>query len=257
MLKMDIDVALSMLSLLETKSESVHCKKGRDLCMKKFWCAMLVLAMLLTCSGGLAEDFQLHSGVTFGMTVAEVVEKHTARGNTFTMVDGRLTSDKWIAVLNESGTIYYDFDQAGTVVRQQFYLKNIDMPTFAKHYTNVYGAPMCTTATDTVLTLPDGSFTGPIPSSYEFGYTYFGSMMSMMTHTKKNFQYYQWLVAVDGGYVAIEMYGYDYYCGYPGQAATTAMGNGVLIDYRFFTEEQIQDAIVDAEEEAEQFYGDI
>ena len=225
--------------------------------MKRICCVALVFVLLLTYSSAMAEVFQLHSGVTFGMTADEVIEKHRVRGNSFTMVGGRLKSDKRITILDNSGTIYYDFDAEGKVVRQQFYFTRLDMLAFAKHFSNVYGAPMCTTATDTVLTLPGGAFTGPIPTSYEKGYDIFGSMISMMSHTRKNFQYYQWLVPAEGGYVAIELYGYDYYCGYPGQPATESMGNVVLIDYRFFTEAEIQDAIVDAEEEAEQFYSDI
>lgn len=225
--------------------------------MKRICSAFIVLVLLLVCSSASAEVFQLHSGVTFGMTADEVIEKHQARGNTFTMVNGRLKSNKQITILSDSGTIYYDFDAEGKVVRQQFYFKYLDLPTYAKHFANVYGAPMCTTATDTVLTLPGGAFTGPIPTSAERGYDIFGSMISMMSHTRRNFQYYQWLVPVDGGYVAIEMYGYDYYCGYLRQPATESMGNVILVDYRFFTEAEIQDAIVDAEEEAEQFYSDI
>lgn len=212
-----------------------------------FWVIALVM---LTCTVAMADEFKLHSGVTFGMTAEEIIAKQSERGNTFAMNDGRLKSTSSISILDLDATIYYDFDADGKMVRQQFYFRDVNFAPLAREFEKVYGTPDCTSSLGTELVLPAKSFSGPIPTGQEFSDAIFNS--SMVTGSRGDIVTYQWLVETDEGYTVIEEYGYDYYAKV-GNNAKRRIGTVCLVDYRFFTKEEIENA----QQENSEKYNDI
>ena len=87
--------------------------------MKQILRVLLIALVLLMGTAAFAETYQLHSGITFGMTAEEAIAKQTERGNTFEMVDGRLTNTSSVMILSLPASIYYDFDADGGIIRQQ------------------------------------------------------------------------------------------------------------------------------------------
>ena len=218
--------------------------------MKKIISLVLMVVVLFSVSALSEEEFTLHSGVTFGMTSDEIIAKQNERGNSFSMQDGRLTNSNSLSILDVDADIFYDFDENGKMTRQQFYFKNINFAPLAKDFAKVYGEPDCSSILGTHLVLPDASFYGPLPTGQEFADKMFNSYL--VTGSRGDLLYYQWLVEAEGGYVVIEEYGYEYYAKV-GKNPSYKIGSICLVDYRYFTKE----AIDDVQTENAMKYGDI
>lgn len=210
--------------------------------MKQILRVLLIALVLLMGTAAFAETYQLHSGITFGMTAEEAIAKQTERGNTFEMVDGRLTNTSSISILSLPATIYYDFDADGGITRQQYRFDKAEVGDLVQEFTKVYGAPDCSSALNTTLALPESSFTGPFPTATEYGHKYVGTSPLFLFSRGGISSYAQWLIEVDSGWVAVEIYGCGYTAKVSGQYTSYSVGSCCLVDYRFFTEAQINDA---------------
>lgn len=211
--------------------------------MKKCLCLFVVIISLIS-SVAVADEFLLHSGVTFGMSAEDIIAKQGERGNSFSMKNNRLTNDNTIRILDLGAKIYYDFDENGRMTRQQFRFRDVNFAPLAREFEKVYGAPDYSSTLGTKLVLPTASFTGPLPTGEEFMDTYYSNISSSSVSVRGNrgeMVTYQWMVETDGGYVVIDLYGHSYYVKI-GSNSNTLMGTICLVDYRFFTTEEIDNA---------------
>ncbi|MBQ7848638.1 MAG: hypothetical protein IJ343_02810 [Clostridia bacterium] len=74
-------------------------------------------------------------------------------------------------ILSLPASIYYDFDSDGGIIRQQYRFDKAEIGDLVQEFTQVYGAPDCSSALNTTLALPEASFTGPFPSATEYGHS--------------------------------------------------------------------------------------
>ena len=209
--------------------------------MKKNVAILILLSVLCMCFTVSAEEYQLHSGITFGMTAEEAIEKQTIRGNKFEMVDGRLASSDKVTILSKPAQIFYDFNADGGIVRQQYRFDQVDINDLVMEFSKVYGEPNCSSAIGNQLALPKASFAGPLPTAQEYGVQHVGINNSLVTYSCGSIEYVQWLVEVEGGSVVIEIYGRSY-AAKVGNNARRTYGYCYLVDYRFFTEEEMEEA---------------
>lgn len=209
--------------------------------MQKMFVVLMLLSMMCTFCTVSAEEYQLHSGITFGMTKEEAIEKQKNRGNEFEMVDGRLKSVKDVIILSMPAEIYYDFDADGGIVRQQYRFDQAELNSLVMEFSKVYGEPDCTSTIGNKLALPQACFTGPLPSANEYGLAHVGINSSLVTYSVGSMEYVQWLVEVEGGSVAIEIYGRSY-AAKVGTNARRTYGYCYLVDYRYFTAEEMEEA---------------
>ena len=116
-----------------------------------------------------------------------------------------------------------------------------------EEYEKVYGRPNCSSVAGGKLVLPVNMcfqktlFHSSVIASDIHGYI-IGTgnvagyeITGQLSHPKSDVNYYQWLVKTDGGYVVIEVYGYEYYSQFVGQEKMW-LGADYAVDYRYFTE---------------------
>lgn len=116
-----------------------------------------------------------------------------------------------------------------------------------EEYEKVYGRPNCSSVAGGKLVLPVNMcfqktvFHSSVIASDIHGYIIGTGKVAgyeitgQLSHPKSDVNYYQWLVKTDGGYVVIEVYGYEYYSQFVGQEKTW-IGADYAVDYRYFTE---------------------
>ncbi len=133
--------------------------------MKKILCLFIGLIVLLGSISALAEEFALHSGVQFGMTVDEVVELEEKSGFECKVYDENseysglgpneheVRVEGKIASIDESSIEYYFVDNALTIAWYEFgnsgwggfsYSPD-DFDTVETALVNKYGEPNCPT----------------------------------------------------------------------------------------------------------------
>ena len=243
--------------------------------MKKIISLLLIAVMLFALSSSAyADEFTLHKGVRFGMTIDDVIEQEANAGYTFRAgSETRVYNESIVPILNaENVGVYFTFDENGKLSEQQFIfstykydfksfrvtnLINESMAgageyaifeTLGTEYEKVYGKPNCSSRDGGALVLPTNiSFRKTLFNSGVIGsdiarYILGDSIVSYeiagkLKYPVSDVNYYQWLVECDGGYVVIEVYGYEYYSQFSGQEKTW-IGSDYAVDYRFFTTEE-------------------
>jgi len=173
--------------------------------MKKIICLVISLIVVFSSISALAEEFTLHSGVKFGMTMDEVKEKELAKGNEFVEEEDKLTSKNSITIINYPSQIVFYFSE-NALEREQYRFDETDVSTIVSEYTRVYGTPDCSSVSGEVLVLPDESFVGSMPSAKEvcgpvvinLGYS---PDNGLFTYGETELETYQWMIEVEGGCV--------------------------------------------------------
>ena len=211
--------------------------------MKKTICLLIMIISMIV-SVAVADEFTLHSGVTFGMSADEIVAKQKERGNTFSMTtSGRMRNLNKISILGIDAEIYYDFNENGKMIRQQYSFQNVDFTQLAKEFERVYGKPDCSSLLGTQLILPEKSFDAKVPTGQEYSDKIYKRVSKLkpgfVTGIRSDITTYQWLIEVDNGFVVIEEYGYQYYSKV-GNTAKENTGSLCFVDYRFFTKEEME-----------------
>lgn len=222
--------------------------------MKRIVSLMLLFVMLLSSVSAVAEDgFTLHSGVKFGLSAEEAIEAASKAGDTFTLnKDGRLTNTNEILLADYPVEIFFDLDEDGRIVRQQYVLtwSMNDMPVMGKKWqvdaeelsdalVRTYGENYGDDHSGTTIPLLR-PMAGPIAESIDFS----GNDIPLSYYNI----YRQWLVPDGENYVAVELYQFHYIWTY----AQRDVGSKTYIDYTPYTQEEIDMAAAQAEQAAQE-----
>lgn len=221
--------------------------------MKRIVSLMVLLVMLLSSVSAVAEDgFTLHSGIMFGMTAEEAIETASTAGNTFALnEEGRLTSTNEILLAEYPVEIFFDLDDEGKIIRQQYVFTwsvndapemgkkwQVDAEELSDALVKTYGETFGDDDLGTTIPLPV-HMAGPIAETVDWS----GRDVPLSYYNI----YRQWLVPNEGNYVAVELYQFHYIWDF-----RLDVGTKTYIDYTPYTQAEIDMATAQAEQDAKE-----
>ena len=219
--------------------------KGR-INMKKLISILLIGMLLFSSISALAEDFTLHSGVTFGMTMDEVKSLEQNAGFAIETDDHKYDSSKVASALEvtgkiagfENSDIHYLFDNSGKLYAATYWLRTndaleSDYATIQNALEGKYGNP-----NDAWLLVANRI--GFEPNDYL-------SLAGLARNNKNVLPYYNsWLVELeDGNYVVIAHY----------KDSATVFGmtlNMHIVGYQWYSAEEMANELNDISNEADE-----
>ena len=206
--------------------------------MKKILC-VLMIALMLMGTAFAEEEFTLHNGTKFGMTIDEVIESEKEQGNSFRKVsDKKITGD--VTILGLAATIDFSFSSDDELTKQVYhFLPDTDFSFLEYNYKKVYGTPDCSSVTGESLVLPEPSFTELLPpkdAAIKCG----GAEMDLpqISWSYSDMKFDQWLIEKDAGFIAIELYGKVLY-GHVEGNSPVKVGWVSCVEYRLFDKEDV------------------
>lgn len=205
--------------------------------MKRLVSLLLVVMLMLPCVSSLAEDFTLHSGTKFGMTLEEIKEIEEKAGYTVEMTnDGSVWNPDdslclWIKntdLLGIGGHIGYDFSPTTGLCNECFYYvvnpstKSVSakeiMRTIEK-YKSKYGEPVF-----------KGEYADIASEAHDAVDGYLFNKENFSSYPAPNELYQWWVEQEDGSVVDIILISYDEWL----------IGPMLFISYSMRTENEIQ-----------------
>ena len=170
--------------------------------MKRFICIVSVFIVCLAVLGtALAEEFSLHSGVTFGMTIDDIKALEESKGFETSQNElwpNEITISGTIAGIERGALINYTVDEQGSLFKAFYFLGNNAAPaaqriseyeTINDALTQKYGASVYNTGNMQIANVPETLF-----GEKTTGFGFCQGVAGGEIHT-----YNQWLLDQDDG----------------------------------------------------------
>lgn len=205
--------------------------------MKRLVSLLLVVMLVLPCVGGVAEEFTLHSGTKFGMTLEEIKEIEEKSGYVVeTTTDGSVWNPDdslclWIAktdLLGIGGNIGYDFSPTTGLCNECFYMvvnpstKSVSRKEITRtieKYKSKYGEPVFS-----------GEYADIASEAHDAIDGYLYNKEHFSSYPAPNELYQWWVEQEDGSVVDIILISYDEFL----------IGPELFISYSLRTENEMQ-----------------